>query len=355
MEGAGRFEEVAVRPEIFSKDFRFETGDLTHGLRDTRQNLERKMAATGIRRGPGRRVNLHKWDLRAVCFQFFQSQSVMFDFFERRFFAVNRREQALNDDRALSPYQEDVRENLFEWNIQPIDFIQVCLCASVEFDPDFVGLRKKLEPLLNVCLVKPRAVCEQHEFEKREAAERPHVHDGLNCFHKIRRKGRFAVTAQGDVAQLKQFVRKRSIPWTLAQAAFTNESQRPLHLSRHDFDIEMFFVGRLVTMNLAVDAIEVALLVRIHVDADGEPASSRGDDDVNEPVVQIVSRTTKRGFVSQTLVRQNAAPLVGMFGCLDRMLSCFFHNAGTTLVLEALRHYTMLVKRCTFFARIRAN
>src|SRR5262249_25419852 len=100
-------------------------------------------------------------------------------------------------------------------------------------------------------------------------------------------------------------------------------------------------------------AIEVAVLVRVHVHPDRQATCSRRHDCINKTVVQKVPWATKCGLgggaLIRTLMTPNRVPLSNRVRQSVEMSCNFFHNVYPTLESKPGPHYKILVKKWTFF------
>src|ERR1041385_1786931 len=172
-----------------------------------------------MRGGTRGRVNLDQRDLGAVILQLLEAIHILANFVQRRFLAVERREQALNDYRPLAGDQQDVRKQFLERAISAIHPVQVALGPGVKLGPDLILRGEEFEALPDLRQVQPSRVGDQHDLEKWKSAERANVHDRMDRLDKIGTKRRFAVAAERDVTQLEQFLRRVAIGGQVAQAA----------------------------------------------------------------------------------------------------------------------------------------
>jgi hypothetical protein len=62
-----------------------------------------------------------------------------------------------------------------------------------------------------------------------------------------------------------------------------------IELGAHAGDIDAAIALALGAIDLAIDAIEIALAVGVHIDADGEAAGALGDDAVNEALAETLA------------------------------------------------------------------
>lgn len=331
------------------KDFRFQTGDLAHGVGDPGKDFERQMAAVGTDRGARGGINLHQGNLRAAHPEFAQPFSVLLDFLERRFLMVNGRKETLDDHRALPAELEYVAKDFLQGNGRIIDLVQIRLRSGIELHPDFIRIGEIPQSALNVWLIDTGSIRQEDHFEKWKSRERAHMDNCLHSLDKIRCKGRLAIAAQGDMAETKQFIRQRLVPWPLAQTALMNKSERARQFRRHDVHVQKLFARRFISMHFAVNAMEVARFVGIHVDADGQTAGAGGNDNIDKAVIQEVARTTKGRFMFGRRPLLHAFLLLRMIRCGGAMLD-LFHDAEETIRSESRINYTVLGKRWTFFA-----
>ena len=125
------------------------------------------------------------------------------------------------------------------------------------------------ESLRNLRLIQPRTVGQQHQFEKRGIGQGAHVNDGLDGFGEIGRQRGLTVAAQCDMAQLQQFIRHGAEPGALPQTAVAHKRDGLSQLRRHHVHVQTRLARGDRPVHFAIEAIEVALLVRVHVDADG--------------------------------------------------------------------------------------
>ena len=113
---------------------------------------------------------------------------------------------------------------------------------------------------------------------------------------KIRAQGRFAVAAQGHMAQLQQFVAQsavsRCVPVFCPNAP--GKVSYPIPPPSPATSRSLFGRGQL-PVDLAIDAVEIAQPVRIHVDADGQAPRPGRDHGIDKSVVEKISRTAKGG------------------------------------------------------------
>lgn len=63
-----------------------------------------------------------------------------------------------------------------------------------------------------------------------------------------------------------------------------------IQLLAHPGDIDMAPALAPPPVHLAIDAIKIALAVRVHIDADGEPARPLGDDAIDEALAERFPR-----------------------------------------------------------------
>jgi len=278
------------------------------------------MPTIGIGSGPGGGVNLDERYLGAASHEFLEAQGVLFHFLRRRFLTVDRGEEALNDDGALPGERKNVVEYFFERHVHFVDSVQIILSAAVELGPDLVVTREVLEAFTHRFLVEPGGIGDEHQLEKRKSAQGADVHDALHGFNKIGGERRLAIAAEGNVAEFEQFVRDALIGRALAQAAPEHEREGLMEFKRHGFDIQLQFLRRLVTMDLAIDAIEVAFFVGVHVDADGQAMSAGGYNEIDESVVHEIARAAEGCLRLAHGTRDNVFPDFRVFGAVRYML-----------------------------------
>src|SRR3974390_1405259 len=97
------------------------------------------------------------------------------------------------------------------------------------------------------------------------------------------------------------------IPWPLAQPAGADQSQGLLQLSGHHFDIQLL-PDFPIPMHLAIETVEVAVLIGVHVSPDRQSTRARRDDRIHETVIQKVAWRTESGLGGVGLVRTVIIP-----------------------------------------------
>ena len=90
---------------MFLKHFRFQAGDVAHGLRDVGKRFQWQMTAVAVEHRPGSGINLYQGNVRSRGLQFPEALGILLDFCGQRFFPIDGREQALDDYRALAGHQ----------------------------------------------------------------------------------------------------------------------------------------------------------------------------------------------------------------------------------------------------------
>ena len=86
---------------------------------DVGKGFQRQMPALGVKHRPRGGVNLHERNVRARRLQFLEAMGVFLDFPGRRFFAVDGRENTLDDHRALAGHQQDVGQHFLQQHAGP--------------------------------------------------------------------------------------------------------------------------------------------------------------------------------------------------------------------------------------------
>src|SRR5437016_1757708 len=100
------------------------------------------------------------------------------------------------------------------------------------------------------------------------------------------------------------------VPGPLPQPAGAHQSKGFSQFRRHQFDIELFPYFS-VPMHFAIETIEVAVLVGVHVHAHRQSARTRGNDGVHKTVIQEISWTSKGSFGGTAVNRADCCePLV---------------------------------------------
>src|SRR5581483_3565826 len=201
-----------------------------------------------------------------------------------------------DDDRPLPAHERQVRHDLLERHARfgPIEGLKMVLRADVEFPPDLILLGQEFQTLLHLRQIQPRPVCYQHDLEERQFPERPHVHDRLDRLHEIGTEGRLAVAAQRHMPQHEQFPRQARIKRARVQLARLNQCQCPEQLGGRHVHIQPLFLGGQPAVHLAVDAVEIAALVRVEVHSHRQSARARRDSHVHKPIVEKITRITER-------------------------------------------------------------
>jgi hypothetical protein len=86
-------------------------------------------------------------------------------------------------------------------------------------------------------------------------------------------------------------------------------------LLRHDVGVQLRLACGLAAVHFTIDAVEIAVPVRIHVHTDRQAPRAWGKDNVNKPVLEKVAGATEGGFAGD-VDRRGAAPLL-----LERLVS----------------------------------
>jgi hypothetical protein len=94
--------------------------------------------------------------------------------------------------------------------------------------------------------------------------------------------------------------------------------------------------------------LEVAPLVRAHVDADRQAAGARRDHGIDETVVQEIAGGAERGFPEAIMPIWKLLPLFRWFGYGCGLFNKFIHNITRSLAPRPTGYYTVLVKEWTF-------
>ena len=196
----------------------------------------------------------------------------------------------MNHHRTLPGHLQDVGRNLLQRDRRAVEFVDVLLRASIQFRPNLVRARQQLQSLLNFGPVQGRRIGHHHDLEKRHAAKYTQVDQGPQRIAKMACQGRFAVAADGDVADLQQFVRQIGVTGPLAQTARIGQREGRLQFFGHFFDIKLQDWRGLAAVDFAVHALEIAGDNRVHVDTDGETSGPRGDHEINELILQKIAR-----------------------------------------------------------------
>jgi len=124
------------------------------------------------------------------------------------------------------------------------------------------------------------------------------MHNGLDGLAEIRAQRRLAVSAQSDVPQLQEFRRQRLKPREGVQMTIERKPEGPVQFLDHHAHVQLTVVGRAAPVHLAIDAVEIAAPVRVHVDPDRQAMGARRDHHVNKPVVQEISHVAAGGLPS---------------------------------------------------------
>jgi len=101
-------------------------------------------------------------------------------------------------------------------------------------------------------------------------------------------------------------------------------------------------------MNLAIDTIEVAVLIRIHVYPHRQASRAGGNDRVNELVIQEIAGRTKSGLERLRVMERRLFLVLARIGRhLGNDMNWFHFNV--TVICGSVPNYTMLAKFRTFF------
>jgi len=131
------------------------------------------------------------------------------------------------------------------------------------------------------------------------------------------------------VAQLQQFIGEGVKGRQLAQPPLLDEGDRPAQFGGHDVHIQLHAGGREAAVHFTIDAVEVAMFVRIDVDADGQAAGAGGNDEIYEIVVEEIAGAAEgRGARGQ---HEGAAPGFGALAGLGCVFVDDCHNIHLTM------------------------
>ncbi len=157
----------------------------------------------------------------------------------------------------------------------------VFLRAGVELGPYLaVVLIENRKARSDVGLGEVARVGDEHELGVVQTTRTPSIGGDLNGLLELWAGRRFAVAAESDVADVPPVSRYAVEGRFVVQLAARREVQEPVEFGFQDGHLDFFGRPGRRPVHLTIDAIEVAGLVGVQVDADGQAAAPPGDDGI---------------------------------------------------------------------------
>ena len=212
-------------------------------------------------------------DLPTVAEDRRQPLAIRRELFRRHRRSVGAEEEALDDHRPRARGPGDVLEDAVELHRRPVHELVIGLGARIQLAPDLALARiHPLQPAAHARLVEPGGIGDEHQLGAVEAELLLHLRDDADALVEIRHHGRLAVAAEGDVAdrarQLRHLVELR----LRRQPAVERVAEQPGQLGAELAEVHGRSASRRLAVHLAIDAIEVASLVRVQVHPDRQTA-----------------------------------------------------------------------------------
>ena len=240
------------------------------------------------------RVDLNEREAAAGVHDLRETARPCRDLVSRRRLAAKAQEHGLNDDRMPLRGLGEIREDPLEGNRAPRDRLVETFRAGIELDPERAAPRlEEVVRLAHLAAREARAVRDEDERNVPESGRVAHVEESPREREEAAKRGRLAVAREGDVAH-------RIGRWTTRPDA-GRELLR--ELARHVVDRDRGPPRSLRDLpavdDLAVDAVEVARLLRVEVDADRDPARPARPHDIDVAVLSARARVEGREMRSR--------------------------------------------------------
>ncbi len=204
--------------------------------------------------------------------------------------AAKAQEHGLNDDRMPFRGAREIREDPFEGNRAPRDRLVEALRARVELDPERAAPRREeIVRLAHLLAREARAVRDEDERNVVESRGVAHVEEGPRERQEAAIRRRLAVARKGDVAH--RIGRGRPAVARPGRELFRELAR---HVVDRDRGPARAFRDLPAVDDLAVDAVEVARLLRVEVDPDRDPARPARPHGVDEAVLSARARVERR-------------------------------------------------------------
>src|SRR5262249_17465125 len=146
---------------------------------------------------------------------------------------------------------------------------------------------ERLQPLLDTLTMKHCRIGNQHELyaiEATPALDRGHQFDNLG---ELEAGGGLAVTGKGQVVEPPQRFGRLSEALILKELPALHAVEHVLQLVAQAVEVHVADRAWRAAINLAVDTVEVAALVRVEVQPDADTLAAPGHDGVDIEVVGI--------------------------------------------------------------------
>ncbi len=231
------------------------------------------------------RVDLDYGDVGSPVFEFGEAVDVVFDLGEGRFLAFEHGEEALDDDGAFAADGEDIGEDPVEGDGGEVDTVHVGLGAGVEFDPDFVQSGEHGESEADLRQVEACPIGEEDDFEEGEIGAGADMDDGADDFGEVGAEGGFALPAEGDRPESEEFLGEGLVLREGAEVVADDEGEGVGEFLGQEVDVHVGATAWGGAVDLAIDAVKVALFIGNEVDADAETVVALGDEGIDEAVI----------------------------------------------------------------------
>lgn len=175
--------------------------------------------------------------------------------------------------------QREVVQDATEGQRRPVDEVEVGLGARVELRPDLAPDAIEVgETSLDGGAVKEGGVGQQVHPHPTETIPIAHCADSPDGFGEDVARGGLSVPGEGDVVDPAKFGARGVEGWDLPEGARLDQAEQPVQFRRQAGEIDGPCATGLGSIDLAVGTIEIARLVRVQVDANGQSfRSSRYD------------------------------------------------------------------------------
>ena len=213
-------------------------------------------------------VKLNALYLASIADQFAYSIEILIEILGEHWYAAQVHQHRLNDNRATFARFEDVIEHAVERNSAAVDLLIASHRSGIEFGPYFTVVFVKLfKSALHVGSVVQRHVCQHNQLNPGEFMGVFQIDDHPARIFKVRIHCRFAVTAERDVVEATLLGRHSREFIALPDLAARHPAEHRIEFVSQPRRVNAFRLWTIRTIDLTVNAIPVAHLVGIEVDA----------------------------------------------------------------------------------------